>query len=123
MAGTAHSLKFSALNEIEKEFIEIKTSKYLLNHEGQDMRGNISMCLIFIRSVLVEELVQDLDNWQWGLVVLAQGCVVVHTLSVILEDTIKMDQAEEKQSFITPHVLDDVEETVEDVFCNFFFLP
>ena len=86
------------------------------------MRGNISMWLIVIRSILMQELVQDLDNWQWRLVVLAQGCEVVHTLSVILKDTIKMDQAEEKQSFITSHVLDDVEETVEDVFCNFFFL-
>ena len=72
--------------------------------------------------VLVKILVQDLDNWQWCLIVFAQGDVVGDALAVIFEDTIEVHEAEEEQVGVASHILNDVEQAIEHVFRDFFFL-
>jgi hypothetical protein len=86
------------------------------------MRCDVPVWFELVLLVLVKILVQNLNDWQWCLVVLAQGDIVGDALTVILKDTIKVHKAEEEQVRIAPHVLHDVEEAVEHVFCDFFFL-
>ena len=90
--------------------------EYLLNHESQHMRGNISVMSIIVILVLVKELVQNLNDWQWCLIVLAQGNVVGNALTVIFENTVKVNETEEKQVGVAPYVLYDVEEAIEHIF-------
>ena len=73
------------------------------------MRGDVPVWLELVLLVLVKILVQNLNDWQWCLVVLAQGDIVGDALSVILKDTIEVHEAEEEQVWIAPHVLHDVE--------------
>lgn len=86
------------------------------------MRGNVSVWSELVLLVLVKILVQNLDDWQWCLIVFAQGDVVGDALTVIFQDTIKMNEAEEEQVGVASHVLYDVEQAVEHVFRDFFFL-
>lgn len=64
---------------------------YLLNEEGKNMRSNISMWLEVVLVILENVRIKNLDYIQWGLVVLAEGNVVRHSLPIILKNTIKMN--------------------------------
>lgn len=64
---------------------------YLLNKKGKDVRSNISMWLEVVLVILENVRIKNLDYIQWGLVVLAEGNVVRHSLPIILKNTIKMN--------------------------------
>lgn len=54
------------------------------------MRCNITVRKAFIVLVLVDILIEDLDDWEWRLVVFAQGHKVLHSLPIVLQDAIKV---------------------------------
>lgn len=94
----------------------------MFNHECQNVGGDVSVRSKLVLLVLVKILVQDLDNWQWCLIVFAQGDVVGDALAVIFEDTIEVHEAEEEQVGVASHILNDIEQAIEHVFRDFFFL-
>lgn len=80
------------------------------------------MRLAVIVLVLVDVLVEDLDDRQRGLVVLAESHKVLNSFPVVLEDAIEVSEAVEHQLVVVLHIVDDVKKSVKDGPCRLLFL-